>query len=281
MRETEPSALAATQRLLWRLVREPSGVERALRDAGDAEGRALAAVLRADRGLAPQARLGVYAHAYFQRIHDCLAKDFGALAASLGAPAFHDLVKLYLHVHPSRHFSLRDAGRALPGFLAQGPAAAFFRERWAFAADLAALEWALTEVFDARDAPVLGRSALAARSPDQWPELRFATSPALILLRLDWPVHVLRERFDAGLEEAPPTLAPDPTPLRVWRHEERVFHRLVTPLELELLEALREGAPFGALCERIERELGEEQTPLRAAAWLERWLADGILSAVL
>jgi hypothetical protein len=93
-------------------------------------------------------------------------------------------------------------------------------------------------------------------------------------------VHVLRRRFDAGEAVLPPAAAREPTLVRVWRKDERVFHCRMSALEAEALELVRRGEPFGALCDCVERSVGAEQTPARATALLESWIDDGILSEI-
>ena len=272
------SALARTQRQIWQLITAPSGVRAALEEAGDPAGRALGALLRGNAQFSAVERLEVYANAYFYRILDCLKNDYPALLEALGDALFHDLATAYLIAHPPTHPSLRFAGAHLPEFLGVAPAAEPFRKRCAWAADLAQLEWALVEAFDARDAPVLSREELAAIRPERWANLRFAFQPALQLLSLGWPVHrVLRAR-DRD-EQAPVAELPArPTPVCVWRSQERVFHRALDALESDALERSWRGEPFGSVCERAAADLGEAEAPARAAAWLARWQADGLIT---
>ncbi len=269
------------QRRLWRLITGPEGVQAALAAEGDASGAALATLLRGDRGLAPGERVAVYANAYFVRIHDCLRDDFGALARALGPDAFHDLVKTYLMAHPPTRPSLRHAGARLAEHLDTAPFASIFGRRCAYAADLARLEWAVLEAFDAADAPVLERETLAAVPHDAWGELRFEATPSLSLLGLAWPVHAVRERYDGDEDDAvwagPPVLGPESTHIRVWRNEERVRYRAISALEADALAAVQRGEPFGALCERIAGSVGDAEAAPCAAAFLEAWLAAGLL----
>jgi hypothetical protein len=270
-------ALGRAQRLIWGLVTAPEGVEAGLAEIGDAAGERLRAVVRGDSRLDARARLGVYANAYFFRIHDALRQDFGALHCVLGEAAFHNLVTAYLIAHPSTHPSLREVGRRLPGFLAGHPGAAFFRERCPWAPDLAALEWALQEAFDAPDVPVVSRDRLAAAPPEAWGDLRFSLAPSLQMLTLAWPVQTVREAYDAGRDL--PDASPGRTHLRVWRKEERVFYHPMTPLEAEALALLGAGETFGRLCGHVAAEAGEGEAPARALGLLERWLADHLLTA--
>lgn len=281
----EPPALGAIQEQLWRLITEPSGVAAALAAGGDAEGAELAALVRGDRGLGPVDRVAVYANAYFARIHDCLREDFGALARALGPAAFHDLVKTYLMMHPPTRPSLRHAGAHLAAHLSTEPFAEIFSRRCAYAADLARLEWAMTEAFYAADSPVVGREELGAVPPESWSGLRFAPTPSLQLLRCAWPVHTVRERFERDDPEAArdetPRLVAEPTCLRVWRRGERVRYRAISGLELEALAAAREGEPFDAICDRLASARGRADAAREAAAFLTSWVSDGLLEHLL
>jgi len=276
--------LGRLQRRLWRLISEPEGVAAALA-AEEETDAGLSRLLRSDRDLAPEDRLSVYAKAYFLRIQDCLRRDFGALARALGPAAFHDLVKSYLIAEPPAHPSLRYAGRNLARFLETEPFASIFARRCPYSADLARLESALTDAFDAVDAPVLVREDLAAVAPEAWASLRLRMSPSLSVLSLAWPVHAVRERFDREGEtetwEAPPALEPAETHVRIWRHEEKVYHRAIPALEAELLRVLQRGEEFGALCERVAGEVGEGAAAAQAARLLESWLSAGLLHAMV
>jgi hypothetical protein len=270
-------ALGRTQRLIWELVTAPEGVEAGLAEMGDAAGKRLRTVVRGDGRLDATGRLGVYANGYFFRIRDALEEDFGALHGALGEAAFHNLITAYLIFHPPTHPSLREAGRRLPGFLAGHRAAASFRERCPWGPDLAALEWALQDAFDAADVPPLSREALAAEPPEAWGDLRLSLAPSLQTLTLAWPVQAVREAYEAG--RPLPTPSPARTYLRVWRKEERVFYGPMTALEAEALAIVGAGESFGRLCGHVAAEAGEGEAPARALGLVERWLADHLLAA--
>lgn len=272
-----PPELAALQREVFRLVSAIGGVEEALAEAGDPEGRSLAALVQSDARGSARERLGIYAFAYFQRIHEALRSDYGALAAAVGDAAFHDLAKLYLHHFPSEHPSLRHAGARLPGFLRHHHGGEPFRRRFRWAPDLAELEWAIVDAFDAPDSPRATRDALAGLAPERWAGLRIELQPALRLLPLAWPVHGLRRDFDGGRGLAPPA-AEQPVQVRVWRQDERVFFRVSEPLEAVLLGAALRGAVFGELCEAAAQRCGEDAAPGFAAASLAGWIEDGLVS---
>lgn len=272
-RASGPSAL---QQRFRRLVTAPEGVASALAEAGDATGASLEEWLVSDALLPATQRLEVYANAYFFRIRDALAEDYVALAAGLGEEGFHDLVTAYLCAHPPQRPSLRHAGERLADYLAHSPGAAPFRRRWPWAADLARLEWARADAFDAADAPVLDRTALAALPPERWSALRLYFDASVQLLRLDWPVQRAREATQRGAP-FPSIDTPSPTVICVWRRRERVHDRALEPLEASLLDSARQGADFETLCGVAAASLGETEAPAYAAGCLERWLRDELL----
>lgn len=263
-----PDALLTLQRDFARFVTK-------LDAAGDADA-GIVARLRSDRAIPAEERLHVYGNAYFARIHGVLREDYGALHAAIGDDAFHDLAKLYLMAHPSRSFSLRFAGARLPDFL-RGPVVEPFVRRWPFAADLAALEWARVDVFDAPDAVTLERAALARVRPEDWAGLRFALVPAHRLLSLAWPVHRIREAWSAGV--ALPEIESSSTALLVHRREERVHQRPLSSLEAGALALVRDGQDFATICAAVAEATSETATATLVLEMLEHWIAEGVLAA--
>ncbi len=250
----------------------------ALREEGDPHGDSLSALVRGDERVSAAGRLEIYANAYFYRILDCLRQDLPALAACLGDDGFHDLITAYLFRHPPRHPSLRHAGDRLAEFLADAAAEPFLR-RCPFARDLARLEWALVDAFDANDAPTLSREALTRVAPEDWSTLCFVFHPSLRILDLHWPVDRVRDRWDRD-GQVPTRLEPTPGSVCVWRRDERVFQRPIERPEGEALHLARSGASFATLCEQISRQVGDDAAPERAAALLSGWQGDGLLSGL-
>ncbi|MEZ4278650.1 MAG: DNA-binding domain-containing protein [Myxococcota bacterium] len=233
--------------------------------------------IRADRDVPAGDRLWIYEHAQFARLHDVLREDFGALRAALGDDAFHDFAKLYTMAHPSRSYSLRFLGERFPAFLA-GPIAQPLISRWPFAADLAAFEWTLVDLFDAPDDPTLGREALAVMAPERWPLLRFECVRASRLVRFDWPVQSLHEAWSADLPL--PAIAPAQTTILFHRRRERVVHRAIAALEAQALGLVASGADFEAICTAMASALGDAEGPRFVLALLERWIAEELLVAI-
>ncbi len=223
-------------------------------------------------------RLAIYRNAYVARIVAALGDDYGTLKRALGSEVFDALAEEYLRVCPSGHPSLRYAGERLPVFIAEHAASTAVRARAPWAADLARLELAITDAFDAGDAKPLARAHLAALPSEAWDALALALMPGAQLFTLGWPVRALRAAHDAERPLVLGALAPGAEHVLVWRREERVMHRACSAEEHALLARVAHGARFGELCARAGAERGEEAGAAFAAGALARWLEDGVLA---
>jgi hypothetical protein len=264
--------LAQTQQLLWTLITAPEGAASGLARLPAAELTVAQGLVRGDRRLSAVERLDVYADMYFYRIRDCLAEDFPAVRGVIGQETFHNVITDYLIVHPPSHFSLRNAGRYLPGFLCNHDVS----QHWPFLRDLALLEWSIIEAFDAPDATPLDGAALRDLPAERWPELRLELTPSLQILHVGWPVHDVWLQAQHGESISAPT--PQPTTLRVWRQTLRVFHRVMDDVEAAALNAVTCGAPFTQVCDEIVARAGDADGVERAYAVLATWMSDELLT---
>jgi hypothetical protein len=212
-------------------------------------------------------RLGIYRRMFAGRLHDVLAEDFERTAAALGADRFAETVRAYLAAHPSRHPSVRHLGRHFAAFLAANPPTG----APAWLADLARLEWARVEVFDAPDATPVGPERLAAVPAAEWPRLTLVPIPALEVLDSAWPVHL------AWRDGGDPPVAP--TALRIWRQEATVYHTAMDALEREALARLQAGERFGEICQAVSH-LEPEMAAAEAGSLLARWVEDGLIAGL-
>jgi hypothetical protein len=236
------------------------------RALGGAPPRGLRDVVCATPALDADRRLGIYADMYIWRLRDLLADDFEKTAAVLGDDAFAAAARDYVAAHPSEHPSVRHVGRWFTEHLrAHLPAGG---RPWA--PDLAALEWARVEMFDAPDATPVRPADLATVAPEDWAGLRFTTIPALTLVESAWPVHRAWETPDAELQ-------PEPTVIRVWRQDYVVYHCAVDAPEGEALRRLVAGEPFGDICDAFA-DLDGDDAGAAAGALLLRWVEDGLIA---
>ena len=182
-----PTHLNKIESLLYRLITAPSGVAEGLAAERDLGAGGLDAVVLGDDRLSAEARVDIYANMYFYRILDALKEDFPATLAVLGADNFHNLVTGYMLEYPPTDPSISHCGRHLADYLRDHP----MRESAPFIADLARLERAIVEVFQAPDAAALNPDSLRAIAPEEWPALKLAIHPSAQILALGWRVSEL------------------------------------------------------------------------------------------
>jgi hypothetical protein len=224
--------------------------------------------------LGPEERLNIYAQMYYARLIEVLREDFPRVAAVLGCERFDRLVRAYLAHHPSTHPSLRYLGRHFAAFLAAWPEAVALP----FLSDLARLEWARLEVFDAPDIEPLRVEHLHGFSPDEWPSLKFQLIPAFHALQSDWPVH---EIWAAATDETSADRScerREKTAVRTWRGGFAVYHSKMDATEQAALTAVQAGEPFAEICATLAALVPMEEAAPVMGSLLLRWLEDGILA---
>jgi hypothetical protein len=278
------SALRARQLWFYELV--TSGAERlegALEAAearsplGAGEAGGLGRVLRPGGGLSAERGVAIYRDAYVARLVECLADDYPTLQYAIGDDAFDALARDYLARHPSRSPNLNAFGRHM---------APFCRERaepWAaFAAELAALEWALVEVLHAPAAAPLPPDALSALPPESWAGARLRPSRALRVLRFAYPVDAFLQAYREGRGPALPGEGPSATV--VYRQGPRLWRQALSPAMADLLEALAAGQTLGEALSSLERAFAERGAPADAGrevmGWFRGWVEAGFFAAI-
>ena len=253
-------SLHELQRLFWVSVAERPG-----RDSIDPDFiRLVRGCDNSDR----KTRIRVYSDAYYFRLRDVLREDFPRVAAMLGPEQFDEIARGYLAAFPSEQPSVRYLGRALAGFLR------LRKDLPNWLADLADLEWARVEVFDAPDSECATIDDLVCVPPEAWPAIRFSAIPSLQTLLAQYPVH----QVWSGGKSLDMTAAE--TSLRIWRKNDyQVLHAPMDKRESAALEKMISGEPFAALCEAFA-DLPESEAAQNATGLLARWIEDGIIGRI-
>jgi hypothetical protein len=268
--------LASMQRALAELMRGASPV------ADDHARAALAARIVGGNGrLSSAEQVDVYREQYLLRHLDALREDFLTLEHALGDARFEDLAKAYLQAFPPRSFSLRDLGSDLPGFVADVAP-------WAadpLLADLARVEWAFVEAFDAPDAPPLDLAAVSGVPEDAWPSARLVLQPSVQRLSLRYPAHEVRIAVRNGDPAAVAgVVRPEPAPSHVivFRGGERLQSLAIDAEAYALLDELARGVALGDACERVAAASGASSASFeeKVGVWFQQWTALGWLSRI-
>jgi len=270
-------ALGGLQRWMQAVIAHPGTLEEAL-GAGDASSLVppsrLASVIEPSSTLTAAERLGIYHGMYRLRMGEALESDYPGLAHFLGPEAWAEVVRGYVTAHPSTSYTLNVLGRRLPEWLAAQDGL----QHRAFCADLARLEWAVCESFDAAEAPRLEPDAIDSLAPEDWPEARLVPSPALRLVRVAWNAG---EWLDTAKDEA----HRHPRPRRnagfvvVFRQELAVYRREAGRAAFSLLSDLAAGRRVGDAVARSLRRRGAPDSA-SLARWFRQWAADGAFTRI-
>jgi hypothetical protein len=223
--------------------------------------------------LAPVEQLEIYREQFWLRHTGSLIEDFPGLGGILGQSGWERLLEEYLLAHPPASFTLRDLGQELPDFVAR----ADWLENRELCADMARLEWAYLEAFDAADCEPLAPAALAAIPEAAWESARLELAPSLRLLELDFPVADLRRAIRG--EQLVKIPARQPTKLAVHRLNRELFDRKLPDVAFALLSRLAQGLSLGAACEQVA-----EATPGLEASlgdWFRQWAELGWIARVV
>ncbi len=217
-----------------------------------------------------QHRAGVYRHAYRARLAEALSESFERVAYYMGSDDFDPLAKAFAVTHPPTVRSLGDYGAGFPAFMAET-----FPED-PIVTELAQLDWDLRKRFDAADAPALSRDDGQAMN---WAlETPGVLHPSLVLRSITTNVVKIWQALADDVDVPEAQQLPEPATLAVWRRGLTPMFRTLEPGEAEVMHAMATGEPLAEVAERLG---GSDWLPEPSvlAAWLQRWLDDGLLRA--
>ena len=283
-------ALDRIQKWMQATITHPDGVEagmnspeaRAAIDAASAE-----EVVTRSKALSAERRLAIYGHAYYARLLECMREEFPATAHALGEDNFDAFAAAYLQNYPSRSYTLCLLGANFSRFLTEtrppreeGEPEVSWPE---FLADMAAFEWAFSEVFDGpgvEGKEILDEAKVRAVPPERWPEARLVAVPCLRLLAVRFPVQDYYAEVRA--EKGPSLPPPADTRLALARRDYVVHPYPLSAPEYQLLSALVAGRAVGEAIEEVAQSPGADLDHLAANLhdWFRRWAALGFFQAV-
>lgn len=227
--------------------------------------------------LSPAEQIEIYREQFWLRHTHALVEDFEGLGGVLGQADWERLTEDYLAAHPPTSFSLRDLGENMAAFVEQSS----WLPHHALCVDMARVEWAYIEVFDAADRGPLEPEKLRTIPEAAWATARLTLSPALRLVRAAYPVAELRRAIRQ--KEAPIELpAPSAQNIVVYRGVDRELrHELLGDAAFALLEGLARGLPLVSAGEAAlasapdEAGLVERELTAWFADWTRRaWIVD-------
>jgi hypothetical protein len=227
--------------------------------------------------LSPVEQLEIYREQFYLRHTASLVEDFPGVGGILGQEAWDRLVWDYLASVPPASYDLGELGAGLADFAATRDWLAPSE----LVVDMARLEYAHLEVFDAPDRAPLDPAKLAAVPEDAWERARLVPDPGLRLLHLRYPVLELRKVILAQNErgETSELMLPAPKPgyFAVHRRKLAIFHDELEPASFALLAHVVQGEPLGVACENAARDASTSVETLgeNLGRWFSEWSARG------
>jgi hypothetical protein len=197
-----------------------------------------AAELIVARGIAPAARLDIYANTARVNFIETLALSFPVVMRLVGADYFRQCGRDYHARHPSRHGDLQHVGAHFAEYLAERHQAT----EYSYLADVAALEWAYQESLVAADAPPLDLERLATVDPGGHAALRFLTHPAVRWVESAFPIFDIWSSNQESVVEPPLVdLGAGGQRVLIHRSGDATLLRALSRPELVFLRALDAG----------------------------------------
>jgi hypothetical protein len=259
------TALLEFQRTLAQAVMQPLTAGDNMR-RGNRDGVAL---VKPNSRLTAFERLEIYNRSYWSRVLDAFSEDFPGVRALLGASGFDRLRRAYLTDCPSESFTMRDLGQHLVAWIEAH--SAYTNPRAAAVLDMAKLEWAEIESFDAAEHERLTPQNIAALDPGASLQLQ----PHIRLLELTYAVDslILKLREAARLKGGSTRAlartrierakSDSPIYLAIHRHELVVHYKQLDKEEFLLLRAIANGA---SIEDAVARAYAESPLPPEACA---------------
>jgi hypothetical protein len=224
-------------------------------------------------------RLEIYRRGYHMRLVECLADDYPVLRHALGEDLFDELCRFYVATYPSSGPSLNYYGRRMEELLRSGSGPALPVP--IFAADMAALEWAIVEVIHGASSEHLTLEMLGSVPIDAWPGARLVANTALRLLRFEYPVNGYLQAFRNG--DQPPLPEASASGTVVFRTGPSLSRMDLTPPMQAALAGLIAGETLEVALRRAEpglEGLTEDEVSQRVMGWFQEWVSSGLFSRV-
>lgn len=219
-------------------------------------------------------RIGIYRDMYLARLREALASDFPALLHFLGEEAFTKLVAGYVQKYPSQSYTLNRLGDHLPEYV-RSVHRLSCRE---FLYDLARLEFAMSEVFDAPESPVFKPNAIANVPPEAWEVTLLKPIEAFRLLAFQYPVNAYLQSFRKKTPH--PSIRRKDNWVVIFRNSYRLRRLDLTHQAHDLLQSLALGKPLGkALSLSLSRNRSTV-SEVQLFSWFRDWVANGLFQGI-
>lgn len=252
--------------------RQQAEFQRGILDGDDA---VLAEILDSPREKR-ETLFGVYRYAYGSRLVEAMRNDHELLHLYLGDEMFDEMGYAYVKARPSQTPNMRWFSQGLPEFLKSAMPYADHP----VLSDLAALEKALNDAFDAAEGPVVELGTMTGFAPEVWSGLTFRPHPSAT--RLDLSTNASAIWLALKNEETPPDAIEieELARLLIWRQDTTPMFRELSAEEAMMWDEACNDIPFGVLCEMLATYDDPDGAAGRGAGYLHGWITSGLLTDV-
>ena len=266
-------SLGTLERWLQAVVMHPEGAEAGVRSRQargllPAAARDPGAAVLPSKQLTSVERIEIYAHMYYARLVEVMEAEYPTLRQLLGPHAFAAACRRFVAKNPSRTRTLGSLSARFPDFLAKTLPRS---NRNGLAVDVARIERAMEDVFDAPRAEPMTSAEFAALGAGDWDGVTLRVTPALQLLKLRYPANEYMNAMRRGDRPAVPR--PRATFAIVFRRGFQVMRRDQEPEQFMLLQALAAGRPLAAAVRASigKKKASADRVAKRLGKWFEEW----------
>lgn len=233
-------------------------------------------VILPSRTLPPASRLAVYANMYPIRMRDALATDFPVVKSAIGEDAWNQLIGGYIVDHYSRHPNLNQLGKHLPAYVRTQKSL----PHSGFVAEMAELEQAMVEVFDAAESTQASVKELGELPPEKWATAKFYPIDAFRLCAFSYPVNAYLQATKEGRET--PRIKKAQTYTAVYRKNFSVWRMGLTRSQYRLLKLFGEGHSVIEALFKATKGGGSDVagTAQQLRGWFQEWFGEGWFSRI-
>lgn len=218
-----------------------------------------------------KSRLQIYRTAYYLRLLEVLAYDFGRLKTYIGEERFNQLGRAYIAAHPSYSPSILEFGHCFPEFLSTQKKVE--KEQL----ELAQFELALEKVRPISVTSKITVGQLNDIAPEAWADIEFILNPTVQVFESLWKGP---QFWRAIANKLPyPAIEPVETPEKwlVWSGQGVANFYALTAQTSCFFEAFKAGKTFGEVCEALCDVMPEDSVGEFAGRYLNQWIFDGVI----
>jgi hypothetical protein len=230
--------------------------------------------------LSPAAQINLYRQQFWLRHTAILIEDFPGLTGLLGQKKWEKVSQSYLTTRGYCVESLRDLGGNMAEHLSK-----LDIEYRRLLVDMALVEWAYVEAFDAEDDVPLDPTELSKIPVSAWESARFTLSQSISLLSLSYPTSDIRRNLKRAPGDAQALLEsarPEELYLVVYRRQRDLFDKKISRPAFLLLQEFSRGTPLIEACASVVRNCPDAEAVFDAQlfSWFSLWGRLGWITGV-